>query len=531
MCGIFLLHSKSGEFSTEMVEQVKKNFNLLAPRGPDDSKIIKNKNNIIGFHRLAINDTTSNGMQPFEISNNFYTMCNGEIYNYKELQEIYKFPLKSNSDCEIIPYLFEEIGLDKTVNLLDGIFAICKITPTSITLVRDKIGVKPLFYAKSSNFFGVSSLAKSLENLGFKEIEEVQPSSIITYHLNVSNISAVISRTYWKKKYLKSFENHLKPRNEYINTLRNLLIKSVQKRMTTDRNIGCLLSGGLDSSIIASILSIEMKKIGKELHTFSVGFPGSSDIFHAKKVSEHIGSVHHELYLEYETALERIPDIAYALETYDVTTIRASTPMFLLCEWINKNFPEKVIFSGEGSDELFCGYLYFHLAPNSYEAAKDSIRLVNELYKYDVLRADRCTSGNGLEFREPFLDSKVVDFALNLSGDIKRPGKIEKELLREAFSEYLPQEIVWRKKAAFSDAVSNLDDGKLWYQYIQEWVREKYDMNEAEFYKYLFAKNFSSYKPDTNLWLPKWINTNNEPSATVLTKNLNRVQERITKNC
>jgi asparagine synthase (glutamine-hydrolysing) len=286
--------------------------------------------------------------------------------------------------------------------------------------------------------------------------------------------------------------------------------------MSTDRPIGCLLSGGLDSSIIAYILSQEMKKVGKTLHTFSVGFPGSSDLFYAKKVSEHINSIHHELHLTYEDALNRIRDVAYALETYDITTIRASTPMFLLCEWINKNFPEKVIFSGEGSDELFCGYLYFHFAPSGLDAAKESTRLVNELYKYDVLRADRCTANNGLEFREPFLDNNVVDFALNLPGDIKKPNKIEKELLREAFSNCLPEDIIWRKKAAFSDAVSNLTEGKLWYQYIKDWIKDTYNMKEGEFYKSLFFENFKSYNPDIKLWLPKWTNTGDEPSATVL---------------
>jgi asparagine synthase (glutamine-hydrolysing) len=212
-------------------------------------------------------------------------------------------------------------------------------------------------------------------------------------------------------------------------------------------------------------------------------------------------------------------------ETYDTTTIRASTPMYMLCKWINENFTHKVIFSGEGSDELLCGYLYFHKAPNPMEAHLDSVRLLKELYKYDVLRADRCTAGNGLEFREPFLDKDFIDFVLSINPAFKSPrNHYEKELLRNAFSKdnYLPDNVLWRRKAAFSDAVSSSQ--KPWYKWIHEYIENNPNIiiedyggtPESNYYKTLFYKNFKNYNLDLPLWLPRWTDVGAEPSATVL---------------
>lgn len=285
--------------------------------------------------------------------------------------------------------------------------------------------------------------------------------------------------------------------------------------MTSDREIGCLLSGGLDSSLVASILANELKKDGRKLHTFSVGFPDSTDIVFARQVASHIQSEHHELVLSYEDALRRLPDVVRAVETYDTTTIRASTPMFLLCEWISKNFPHRVIFSGEGSDELFCGYLYFHMAPSPSDAQTDSFRLLSQLWQYDVLRADRCTASNGLEFREPFLDRDLLAYATSLPAEFVVPrAGYEKHLLRSGFSqEDLPNDVLWRRKAAFSDAVSG--DEKPWYKWIHEFVGGK-EITEPAYYKQLFQEAFDNYRPLVQLWLPKWVDVGQEPSATVL---------------
>jgi asparagine synthase (glutamine-hydrolysing) len=338
-----------------------------------------------------------------------------------------------------------------------------------------------------------------------------------------NNISSISSYYELKEKVPKeiTYQNA-------VSKIENLLVKAVQVRMTSDREIGCLLSGGLDSSIISAILAKEMARQGKILDTFSVGFPDSTDIVYARKVAEHIGSNHHELIIQYEDALPRIKDVIYATETYDTTSVRASTPMFLLCEWINQNFPHKVIFSGEGSDELFCGYLYFHNAPNANEAYKDSLRLLNELYKYDVLRADRCTAGNGLEFREPFLDQDLIDFVTEMNREYNVPQApahkdtmYEKTILREAFSDYLPESVTWRRKAAFSDAVSSSE--KPWYKWIQEYTEDQNvsplfsgSTRESAYYKTIFQETFKEYRPEIPLWLPRWSDVGQEPSATVL---------------
>ena len=299
--------------------------------------------------------------------------------------------------------------------------------------------------------------------------------------------------------------------------IKDKLINAVRKRLSSNRPIGCLLSGGLDSSLIASILSRE----DVIFKTFSVGFPDSTDLIYARKVADYLKTDHYEFVITYESAIEYIPTVIRKLGSYDTTTIRASTPMYMLCEWINKNFKERVIFSGEGSDELFCGYLYSHNAPSEEELYFDSIRLVKQLYKYDVLRAERCTSGNSLELREPFLDKELIELALKLSGNLKKPKEFEKDILRKAFTGYLPDDVLWRRKAAFSDAVSS--SKKPWYKWIQESlentnfeIKNFEGTKESDYYKTLFINFYLSYKPLIPLWLPKWSNTGQEPSATVL---------------
>ena len=528
MCGIFFICSKTGVFNDKTVQRILTNFKLLKRRGPDQYSLMIVQNSIIGFQRLAINDTSNKGMQPFQLSNTI-TMCNGEIYNYEKLIEmIDKDVLKSKSDCEVLPHLIKKYGVDDTAKMLDGVFAIShlNIDTQTLSILRDRIGVKPVFYGENDYFFGVASEAKALDGLEFDIIKQLQPGTILNYSLLCHKI---VSQTVFAEPFAYSESFTESTYEESRKVIRDLLIRSVQKRMTSDREIGCLLSGGLDSSIVASILAREMRKQGKTLRTFSVGFPDSTDIVYARKVAAHIGSDHHEYLIQYEDALKRIEDVVRATETYDTTTVRASTPMFLLCEWINQHFPDKVIFSGEGSDELFCGYLYFHNAPSAADAHKDSLRLVNELYQYDVLRADRCTAENGLEFREPFLDKDLVDYVVSMNPEYKVPSKpkseqyvFEKTILREAFEEDLPECVAWRRKAAFSDAVSSSE--KPWYQWIQEYsakfpegtIVDYGGTTESNYYKTLFYQYFTDFKPVTPLWLPRWSNVGSEPSATVL---------------
>lgn len=526
MCGIFLIFSKYGPFSEEISNLIIKNFSLLSKRGPDMSSLKQislpyNKYCMIGFQRLSINDVSEKGMQPFFNKDyNTYTMCNGEIYNYHTLKETHQdFKPIGNSDCEILPYMFSKYPFEKTLNMLDAVFAIShlNISENKIYMSRDRLGVKPLFYAENDKFFGLASEAKSLVGI-FDDIKQLQPASYMTYDL-----STYQSEFHIYTSIPESLENKNLSYDKCLENIHNLLVKGVQKRLCSDREIGCLLSGGLDSSLIASILSKELKKSGKTLHTFSIGFPDSTDIVYARQVAEYINSEHHEYIIQYTDAISNIEDVVKTIETYDTTTIRASTPMYLLCKWINENFPHKVIFSGEGSDELLCGYLYFHKAPTSNDAHEDSIRLLNELYKYDVLRADRCTAGNSLEFREPFLDKDLIDFVTSINPDYKAPANgYEKFILRKAFEhDYLPDNVLWRRKAAFSDAVSSSE--KPWYKWIQEYVSNlSYELKdyggtpESNYYKSLFYKHFTGYNLELPLWLPKWSDVGNEPSATVL---------------
>ena len=528
MCGIFLIFSKQGnDIGTNTIDQVLANFNHLRRRGPDKYSLLIVNECLIGFQRLAINDTSENGMQPFrhidKSQQTSLTICNGEVYNYHALVQQEGVDLKSRSDCEIIPHLFANYSTKDALNHMDAVFALIhyNVSTKTVTIARDRLGVKPVFYAENNEFFAVASEAKALEGLAFTNISQLVPGTYmkcnpLTGHCETETF-AVIDPT------------PLSPLNyeDCVEQIHDLLVTAVQKRMTSDREIGCLLSGGLDSSIISAILAKEMKKTGKTLRTFSVGFPDSTDIVYARKVAAHIGSDHHEFLIDYKDALARIPDVVHATETYDTTTIRASTPMFLLCEWISRHFPDKVIFSGEGSDELFCGYLYFHNAPSAKDAHLDSIRLLEDLYLYDVLRADRCTAGNGLEFREPFLDQELVDFVVKMNPEYNVPTKVnrngetmfEKTILRQAFQSYLPEDVAWRRKAAFSDAVSSSE--KPWYKWIQESVRDKTieefgGTTESNYYKTLFYQFFRDYKPDIPLWLPRWSNTGLEPSATVL---------------
>ena len=510
MCGIFLHYTKNGVIKKELMRTLLYNYSKIEHRGPDKHTLSLFGNSLAGFHRLSINDLSSKGDQPFELNNDFL-MCNGEIYNYHELQQKENFPLKSKSDCEILLHLFQKYGVKESIQMIDGVFAIVYVTLEEIYLIRDRVGVKPLFYSKNTDTLTIASEPISLD--GMNHIQEVLPSSLLSF-------SKELALT--EDRYYEFPDTPIYFDEEYaISKVNHLLTKAVQKRLYSDRSIGCLLSGGLDSSIIASILSKELSLTGKKLKTFSVGFPDSTDLLYARKVADYLQTEHYEFFINYETALQYIPLVIQKLGSYDTTTIRASTPMFMLCEWINQHFKEKVIFSGEGSDEMFCGYLYSHNAPSSEDLFQDSLRLVKQLYKYDVLRSDRCTAGNSLEFREPFLDKELLEFVLQTSGELRKPKAFEKDLLRKAFRGYLPDDVLWRRKAAFSDAVSSSE--KPWYQWIQEYVETNpititdfKSTKESNYYKTIFKFLYKSYSPDIPLWLPQWSDTGNEPSATVL---------------
>jgi len=522
MCGIIAI-IKDNKSTCD--DEIIKGFDLLGKRGPDSSNFIDNKDEFLGFKRLAINDLSNLGNQPFvynSVDRNTALICNGEIYNYLDLIDNYDLDCNSRSDCEVILKLYLKFGIYETVKRLYGVFAfvirdIVKVgdeTRTTVYAARDRIGVRPLFVGTTiDNNIGFASEAKSLIKYCIN-VRQVLPG---TYMKLEDSVLESVSYYFLPKVLGKSFSYDM---------MKEKLEDAVAKRLACcDRPVGCLLSGGLDSSIIVSIIS---RLSDKKLNTYSIGMEGSEDLKYARIVADYFKTNHTEVIFTPEEGFRAIPKVIHALESYDITTVRASVGMYLLCKYINENTSDKVIFSGEGSDELLAGYLYFHNAPSPTELFNESWRLVNNLYLYDVLRGDRCVSSNGLELRVPFLDQKFSEYCLGIPGELKAPQNgIEKYILRMAFEEDLPKEIVWRTKAAFSDAISGQE--KKWYQQIQDYVEEivsdkefkefsnRFPNKEAYYYWRIFEIFFGDLKPIPEYWMPKWcMEANGNPSATVL---------------
>lgn len=504
MCGILGIVNYNDD--TDYTQYI----NSIKHRGPDNTNNIVYKNIYFYFHRLCINDLSDNGNQPFENSK-YIWMCNGEIYNYKALIDQYNLDCVSNSDCEVIGHLLEKVSFIKLHDILDGVFSISIYDKLAnkIYLMRDSIGVRPLYYCRYVTKFMFASEGKALQP--DKNIKQLNPREILIHDCDF-NIIDTIQTSIFDYKI-----NHNLNLNSVIPMIKILLESSIEKRLISDRPIGCLLSGGLDSSIVASVLSKLLKKQNKVLKTFSVGFKDSEDLKYARKVATYINSDHYELILDYDEVIKRIPEVVKAIETYDVTTIRASMGMYLLSEYISQHHEEKVIFSGEGSDEIFGGYLYFHKSPTIEQFEAETTELVQNLYYYDVLRADRCTASFGLELRVPFLDKQFVKFVTSIPGFLRKYTDLEKYILRMAFKEnYLPIEIIKRQKEGFSDGVGGMK--KPFYAHIQESLKINKDTNldnaEKEYYKSIFLSSYS-YNPIPKYWMPKWINTNN-PSGRIL---------------
>ena len=509
MCGIFsLFFSQNVSNKQNYALFFDKALKLIQKRGPDMLMKAVTENYLAGFQRLAINDLSESGNQPmFSDDKNIFLMCNGEIFNYKELEEKYKLSLTSQSDCEVILRLYEINKLN--VEELNGDFAfvIYDHKKRIITLSRDRVGVRPLFYGFTHDeSLVVSSEVKAMSCCVKNRIYHVRPCQIITYNLMTEHVEQ--SQYYDLKLTFPSFYRE--------NDLKTLLINATKKRLLSERPIGCLLSGGLDSSIICAILCHLLGP--KNVRTYSIGMEGSLDLFYAKKVANYLGTVHHEVLFTPEEGINAIPEVVFHLESYDITTVRASVGMYLLGKYISTHTNDKVIFSGEGSDELFCGYLYFHYAPTPTDAHDESLRLISELYKYDVLRADRCISSHGLELRVPFLDPDVIEYAKSLAPLLKAPnGNIEKKVLRDAFSGMLPDEVLFRRKDGFSDGVSG--KAKPWYENIREHLGDENNSTkkEGKWYKELYEKDYSHYsKPIDYYWMPKWIECGGNPSGRVL---------------
>lgn len=516
MCGILALLCENEQ---KQLDVILKSYDMLTNRGPDVGSLTMNKNMILGFRRLAINDLSTKGNQPFR-SGNIRLMCNGEIYNHRQLEEQYGLQCESSSDCECILHLYKMFGFRHTVKLLNGDFAIILIDNDTVYFARDIIGVKPLFYGfTNEGNFALASYARALTGY-CKEV--------VHFHPGIGKYSkGELTMETHEEMLFKNISPCFLNVDKIRDTIRETLIQSTQDRLMSDRPIGCLLSGGLDSSLVASILC---KLLGpKNVKTYSIGMEGSIDLRYAKEVSNFLGTVHTEVLFTAEEGIACIPEVIRDIESYDITTIRASVGMWMLARYISKNTDDIVILSGEGSDELFCGYLYFHYAPTMDELEAESCRLIDRMYEYDVLRADRSVSSHGLELRVPFLDKNMVKLCLSIPSENKAPHyKIEKHLLRTSFiNSFLPDTVLWRRKDGMSDGVSGLE--KKWYEHIREYVDtiitdEEYEpyMNrfpskEAYYYKKIYDEYFPTYQPVYEYWLPKWVDHGGDPSGRILT--------------
>ena len=483
MCGIvcaFDLKTPSESLRPKVLEMSKK----IRHRGPDWSGIYSDNKAILAHERLAIVDPTS-GQQPiYNNDKSIVLAANGEIYNHLELRKKFSndYEFTTGSDCEIIIALYEMMGMD-LLNHLNGIFsfAIYDSIKQKYLVARDHIGIVPLYIGWDSNgTLFVASELKSLEGVCNK-IELFPPG----HYLIDGNDKPV----QWYGNQWRDY-NNVKNNNTSVKDLHDALSDSVHRQLMSDVPYGVLLSGGLDSSITSALAKkFSSKRIETgdkqkawwpQLHSFSVGLEGSPDLKAAKLVADHIGTIHHEIKFTIQEGLDAVREVIYHLETYDITTVRASTPMFLMARAI-KSLGIKMVLSGEGADELFGGYLYFHKAPNAREFHNETIRKLDKLHQYDCLRANKSLAAWGIEGRVPFLDKEFINVAMNINPKDKmiNSEKMEKWVLRKAFEQYLPESVVWRQKEQFSDGV-----GYSWIDALKD-AAEKYvsddQINNAHF--------------------------------------------------
>ncbi len=576
MCGIFALLNNSATFNKQYVTEC---FNKGKQRGPEYSEL-KTITSLVefGFHRLAINGLNSESNQPMCIQD-VTLICNGEIYNFKELFETINVKPTTGSDCEIIIHLYKLYGMEYTLSLLDGYFSFVLIDASNafeeptIYIARDPHGVRPLYILNFSNLkmeneFGalektiirepiiaVASELKSLIDLlnvndkciAYEpyyspyahhpqysySIEQYLPGSFSRLTRECKINSNYKFDIYCKKYNTLPRANMRMIDNEYniFQLVHNTFTDAVKKRVvgTTERPIACLLSGGLDSSLVAALVA---RFNSNPIETYSIGMPGGEDLRYAKMVSEHIGSKHTEIIVSEDDFFNAIPNVIQAIESYDTTTVRASVGNYLVSKYISENSKAKVIFNGDGSDELTGGYLYFKAAPNGIAFDCEIKRLLSDIYMYDVLRSDKSISSHGLEPRTPFLDTQWVNTYLSIPLTFRyTPDKPEKWLLRKSFEvmapELLPSEVLWRTKEAFSDGVSS--QNKSWYEIITDRVscmEFNNDFNkidhlqpktmEQKYYRHLFDSMYPRCeKIIPYFWMPKFVDASDASARTL----------------
>jgi asparagine synthase (glutamine-hydrolysing) len=574
MCGIFSLLN----YTTNKIEYAKmsEDFFKGQGRGPENSTLNYDVelNIVTGFHRLAINGLNDASNQPIiviEGGDKYSLICNGEIYNYKQLYKSMNIVPTTDSDCEVIIHLYIRYGIEQLLRMLDGVFAFVLFCPNNIFVARDPYGVRPLYYTANkadttdteNGIIGFTSELKTLcriANQCNQKVLQFTPGTFLKIDkaVDFERVSWLIkSREKYHIPAFASSSNGTGNGNTDISTylegINYHLRAAVTKRyMSTERPIACLLSGGLDSSLIAALVCDIHKKqrvsvsesdsesdsesvsvisdtsVKKPIETYSIGLPDSEDIKFARIVANHIGSNHTEIIVSEQDMLDIIPEVIRSIESYDTTTVRASIGNYLLGKYIKSHSLAKVIFNGDGSDELAGGYLYMNSCPDSVEYDKETMRLLNDIHLFDVLRSDKSISSHGLEPRTPFLDRGFVNYYLSIPIEIRNHNlsqHIEKYLIRMAFINtdlpLLPPEILFRKKEAFSDGVSN--KGKSLFQIIQEYTDKQISdpllnlkQKEKAFYKAIFEKEYPNHLDIVPYyWMPKYI-LSDDPSARTL---------------
>jgi asparagine synthase (glutamine-hydrolysing) len=570
MCGIFAYINQFSDASTSPPDCADR----IQHRGPDETRKISinhmGKIHLV-FHRLAINGMTAAASQPFVSDDQkVYLLANGEIYNHKSIQYTLLTPEeypKSTSDCEIILQMYLKMGIEKTINCLDGEFAFCivDLRMNKIFVGRDHIGIRALYFLKEPGKFAVCSELKGLTDLTelkpgkSKPIDQFPNRHYGVFDMLMGDMTLHAYKSLFDPIYLPVDDTDTETIEDiHAEHIRIFLREAVQKRLMCDRKtptglpaVGAFLSGGLDSSLVAALAQDIMRKEGP-IHTFSIGFKDAPDLLAARSVAQHIGSVHHEHVVTQEYMLSLLPEVIRQIESYDITSVRASTFMYALSKYIRAEHPDIVVLlSGEGPDEASGSYMYFYNAPSHEEFRRETFRLLDDLRYFDCLRGDKATAGHSLEIRVPFLDQTFLKYyMINVHPTFKmRPrnadgtGGMEKYILRKSFSgmNLLPESIIWRVKEAMSDGVSNRDEGASWFQIIQSHIFQLRKSNETilshpfnreepvpgvdterEWYRELF----NQYYPGCShvvpyYWLPRWSYDSTgapvkDPSARVL---------------
>ena len=566
MCGIFgyFKHDNTTHVSVKHRQELLSNFIKTQHRGPEHT-VFKNVTDTIflGFHRLRIVDV-KHGAQPFyNEDETLFCVCNGEIYNHKELRVKHKLHTQTENDCEVILSLYKKYvhitecedkktwsgldNIDKLIAELDGVYSFCIVdlrgeAPLTI-IARDPHGIRSLYYATSTDETYIASELKSIPRKFHGNTIDFPAG-----HYSLNGIfhknPLVWCEEYYQMQAIESANIEDYKTNTLIqNSVRDVFENAVDKRLMSDRPIGCLLSGGLDSSLVSALVA---KKLAPQrIHTFSIGMEGATDLKYARMVADHINSIHHEVIVTKQDMLDAIPEVIYHIESWDETTILASTPMYLLCKYIREETDIKVVYTGEGADELSGSYMYFHNAPSLEEFQNETCRLVKDLPYFDVLRCEKCIAAHGLEGRVPFLDRDFVSLYNGLHPVYKSPkyneinGRpVEKWMLRHIFDNgLLPEQVLWRVKEAFSNGCSSIEND--WHAMVNKHCegmefgddvlksgREAIHPHSKKgaYFRAIYMKHFENLNLIPYYWVPKWSGDTKDSSARTLNvyKNLTK---------